>query len=196
LPLLSTSQAKLARLAYIVNTAVDLSLSSSNNITSHPSQAQRDFCRAAELPLPAKPSSRIPLIYTAPVIVPVVIVELVLYPRPPLILCRWSPFPSNSVRALSGTTVPSGSHRSTRLTWVCFWYFVTHNHHNQGYRGLRGRLLRFTNCCLVANFFFLDTALSIRCDTYRAQPEELPSNSIGSQLLSFRRGRLLPRLLG
>jgi hypothetical protein len=69
LSLLSTSQAKLARLAYIVNTAVDLSLSSSNNITSHLSQAQ------GELPLLAKPSPRIPIIYTAPVIVPVVIVE-------------------------------------------------------------------------------------------------------------------------
>ena len=54
---------------------MDLSLSSSNNITSHPSQAKGDFRSAAELPLPAKSPSRIPLIYTAPVIVPVVIVE-------------------------------------------------------------------------------------------------------------------------
>ena len=72
---MSTSQAKLARLAYLVNTAMDLSLSSSNNIISHPSQAKGDFCSAAELPLPIQSPSRIPSIYTAPVIVPVVIVE-------------------------------------------------------------------------------------------------------------------------
>ena len=124
---------------------------------SHSSQAKGDFSSAAELPLPAKSPSRIPFIYTALVIVPVVTVEqlvvrrgsrelvesfyissgcfqtclwqhplnslteLVLYPQPLLIFCRWNPLPSDSMRALSSTAVPSGSHRSMRLTWACFW---------------------------------------------------------------------------
>jgi hypothetical protein len=127
--------------------------------------------------LPAKSPSSISLIYTAPVIVPVVcrgshelvknfyassgcwaprlvcgsnslnsLTELAPYPRPLLIFCRWSPLPFDSVRALSSTAVPSGSHRSIRLTWACFRYFVTLDHHNQMYRGLHSGPLRFTNC--------------------------------------------------
>jgi hypothetical protein len=52
--------------------------------------------------------------------------------------------------------------------------------------------LRFINCYLVAVF---GTALSVRRDTHDAQLEALPKDSIGSQLLGFSGGCLLPRLL-
>ena len=80
------------------------------------------------------------------------------------------------MRALSSTAVPSGSHRSMRLIWTCFWYFVTRDHH----RGLRCGLLPFITCSLLAVF---GMALSVRCSTCDAQLEALPKDSISSQLL-------------